>query len=146
MNSAAKKTLVSTLLNEDDYKELGHSIVLRNDTSGISFLDSKKLIVKELREESICISIPKNICQVGHIITFILFRSPLKKEFKKFPNLDSTKGLPIIGKVIELESESENVLIEIKFTQFKEQEWNKVISLYREQQAKISNLISLVKK
>lgn len=146
-NSAAKKTLVSNLLNENDYKELGHSIVLRNDTSGISFLDSKKVSIIELREDSICITLPKNICQVGHNITFILFRSPIKKELKKFPNLDNTKGFPILGKVIELEiDDDEKVRIEVKFTQFKEEEWKKIINLYREQQNKISNLISLVKR
>jgi hypothetical protein len=144
--SAAKQTLVSDFLNEDDYKELGHSLVLRNDTSGISFLDSSSISIVELKEDSLCLKLPENICQMGHVLTFIIFTSPLKKKFQKFPNIDTTKGLPIIGKVIELEKVNDSILIELKFTQFKEKAWLKIIGQYKEQQGKIESLISEVKK
>ena len=124
--NAAKKTLLSDYLRENDYKELGHSIILRNDTSGVSYLKFDDIQINELKEDSICLSLPKNICQLGHNITFIIYDSPLKNVFKKFPNIDTTNGLPIIGKVIEFEIDNYMVHIELKFTQFKEQSWNEI--------------------
>ncbi len=145
-NNAPKKTLLSDFLNEDDYKELGHSIVLRNDTSGISFLNSENISILELKEDSLCLKLPANTCQKGHGMTFILFRSLLKKKFSKFPNIDSTKGLPLIGKVIEYDKSGDYIFIELKFTQFNEKAWSKVIGQYKNQQEKIESLIAEVKK
>lgn len=145
-NNAAKKTLLSDYLNENDYKELGHSIILRNDTSGVSYLHFEDIQITELKTDSICLSLPRNICQLGHNITFIIYDSPLKKVFKKFPNIDTTNGLPIIGKVIEFEVDEELVHIELKFTQFKENSWNEIKGDYEKQQIRISTLISEVKK
>ncbi|WP_127718127.1 hypothetical protein [Halobacteriovorax sp. HLS] len=145
-NDATKKTLLSDYLNENDYKELGHSIILRNDTSGVSYLQFEDIQITELKIDSICLSLPRNICQLGHNITFIIYDSPLKKVFKKFPNIDTTNGLPIIGKVVEFEVDDELVHIELKFTQFKEHSWNEIKGDYEQQQIRISTLISEVKK
>lgn len=145
-NNAAKKTLVSNFLNEDDYKELRHSLVLRNDTSGISLLDSTEVSITELKEDSMCLKLPASACQKGHVLTFIIFTAPLKKKFSKFPNIDTTIGLPIIGKVIEYEKVENFSYIEIKFTQYKRPAWEKLLEQYRKQQQRIQSLVSEVKK
>ncbi|OUR98528.1 hypothetical protein A9Q84_03705 [Halobacteriovorax marinus] len=143
---AAKQNLLSELLNQEDYKELGHSILLRNDTSGTSFLDYKSITIRELKEDSLCLELPKNVCQNGHSLTLIFFSSPLKTLIGKFPSVDSTSGIPIIGKVIEHLINEEKVNIEIKFTQYKPTLWNSLLETYEAQQRKISSLISKVKK
>ncbi|WP_290734601.1 hypothetical protein [Halobacteriovorax sp. JY17] len=144
---AAKKNLISDSLNFEQYQELSHDLVLRNDTSGVSYLESQLINITELREDSVCITLPKNICQSGHNLTLAIFLGRLKKKLQKFPPPESIESITLIGKVIDLSQVDEDqVLIEVKFSQYKTNEWKSIITKYIEQQDKITSLVEEVKK
>lgn len=146
-NKSALKTVLSDALEEKQYKELNHDIVLRNDTSGVSYFEFRFIKINELRDDSICISLPKNICQKGHNLTLVLFDTRPVKKISKFPPPETKGAITIIGKVIDLSKNGEDkVLVEIKFTQFKQNEWLQIVESYTGQQSDISSLIEEVKK
>ncbi|WP_372656145.1 hypothetical protein [Halobacteriovorax sp.] len=141
------KAVLSDALEENQYKELNHDIVLRNDTSGVSYFEYKFIKINELRDDSICISLPKNVCQKGHNLSLVIYDTRPVKKITKFPPPDTKGSITIIGKVIELYPNGDDrVLVEIKFTQFKPNEWLKVVESYTGQQNNISSLIEEVKK
>lgn len=143
---AANKIQLSNALDVEEYKEMSHQIVVRNDTSGISYLEYSQISINELRDDSICITLPKNICQKGHGLTLAIYSSTPKKV-QKFPTSEAREVTSIIGKVIDLSPNGEDkVLIEIKFTQYKANEWSKIAQAYIKQQENISSLIDEVKK
>lgn len=145
-NDPDKQDYLGDLLKQEDYQELHHSLLLRNDTSGISFLDYELISIKEFKTDSLCLEIPKNVCQKGHNLTLIFLESPVRTNFKKFPNIDNTDGVPIMGKVIEHLMEEDSVHVEIKFTQYKPLLWQDILKKYEERQKKVSSLIKEVKR
>ena len=147
MNDRAAKNLICDSLNIDQYQELTHELVLRNDTSGISYLENQLINITELREDSVCIILPKNICQVGHNLSLAIFQGKPKRKVVKFPPPESVDSISLIGKVVFIGGiDEENVIIEVKFSQYKLEEWKVILQKYMDQQQKISSLTEAVKK
>ena len=147
MNDRAAKNLICDSLNIDQYQELTHELVLRNDTSGISYLENHLINITELREDSVCITLPKNICQAGHNLSLAIFQGKPKKKLVKFPPPESVDSISLIGKVVFIdEIDEKNVIIEVKFSQYKSGEWKIILQKYIEQQEKITALSEAVKK
>ncbi|WP_417336016.1 hypothetical protein [Halobacteriovorax marinus] len=144
--NAANKISLSDSLDLNQYQELNYGVVLRNDTSGISFLSAQFIRINELREDSVCICIPKNLCQVGHNLSLAFFKVT-PKRIVKFPTPENQESITIIGKVIDQQvADEEKVYIEVKFTQYKDNEWNTILNDYREKQEGITSVIEEVKK
>ncbi|CBW25573.1 hypothetical protein BMS_0667 [Halobacteriovorax marinus SJ] len=144
--NAAKKISLSDSLDLKQYQELNYGVVLRNDTSGISFLSAQFIKINELREDSVCLCIPKNLCQTGHNLSIAFFKET-PKRIVKFPTPENQESITIIGKVIDQQvADEEKIYIEVKFTQYKANEWNEILNAYLKKQEGITSLIEEVKK
>ncbi len=145
--NTAIKTILSDALKENKYQELSHDLILRNDTSGTSYFEYKNIKINELRDDSICISLPKNICQKGHNLTLVIFEVTPTQKISKLPTPEDKGSITVLGKVIDLFENGKNkVLIEIKFTQYKIDEWQRIVESYTGKQSSISSFIEEVKK
>ena len=119
-------------------------MVIINETSGLENRDVKRYSLQELDSGGIKLKLPASICQKGHILGVIFFRGKKVKIPKKIPA--SRQGGEIffsaIGKVKEkfIDDDSDQVIIEVQFTQFDNHTWNLILEEYAEKKSQVRDL------
>jgi hypothetical protein len=155
-NDDSKAASLAQYISPDDLTTFRHAIILRNDTSGTSINDESKLSFVEFLENGAIFRMPRNSCQVGHILTLFIFQYPLTQKINYIPKAGDIKGclMEIIGKVSQIwhisqedaeklkdtKGEQTDVCVQLIFSQFNEVDWARLVAAYRERQDRIDGL------
>jgi len=135
--------LLSKILRLDDFEQIKHAIVLKNDTSGTEILNPDLITIGEIKLTGICLELPVNSVGNNHSLTLFIYNSPVTADVRK--NIKSKKfrgSLQVIGKVKHVENEEETQCIEIEFTQFDPKQWKAFYNKYTQAQDSIQNYIN----
>lgn len=135
---------MSLIINAKDFHSIHYSMVIINETSGLENRDVKHYSLEELDSTGVKLKIPGSICQKGHVLGVIFFRGKRVKIPKKIPA--SRQGGEIffsaIGKVKEkfIDDDSDQVIIEVQFTQFDNHTWQSMLEEYAEKKSQVREL------
>lgn len=123
-----------------DFTNFVIRIYIRNDTSETEFLDFSNHTLIELDSEQFTLETPPNIYMPGHNLT-VCFQLPGAKKLKKFPDQGSALNLLISGKVVSKELLKGGEVAEsvIHLTQFRIDDWSKILGLILDRAKQISN-------
>lgn len=137
--------LLSDYIFKQVFTPVGHKICLRNETSHMLFTKTETISIKELKEDGLTLELPKNICQKGHTLTIFFLSLEIGKKIS-LPNSGSFKEalFEVIAKVEKIELSSlnkENVFIDLRFSQYDQIKWKKILDLYSKNQDEVNELL-----
>jgi hypothetical protein len=136
--------LISDWILKNKFSRFGHKVLIRNETSHTVLLKSNLITIRELRENSLSLEIPKDPCQKGHNLTIFLLNIHTKSPSILPPGHLKEATFEAMSKVISIEkgTDKENtIIIEALFTQYEIVEWKKILSSYEKNQENINNII-----
>ena len=133
--------LISDSIKNNDFINLKHIILIRNNTSGTEIVNPDIVSVIEFFNDGISISMPKNSCREAHMLHLFIFSKDLKKQIRTLPESGGIKGsLEVIGKVykINMEENSDAMMtVFIEFNQYDVDLWKSFVSKYLKHQEQI---------
>lgn len=135
---------MSLIINAKDFHSIQYSMIIINETSGLENRDVKRYSLEELDPTGVKLKIPGSICQKGHVLGVIFYRGKRVKIPRKIPT--SRQGGEIffsaIGKVKEkfIDGDSDQVIIEVQFTQFDNHTWQSMLEEYAEKKSQVREL------
>lgn len=138
--------LLSDYIFKKSFTPAGHKLCIRNETSRVLFTKTESVSIKELKEDGITLEIPINICQKGHTLTLFFLSMEFSKKIT-LPNSGSFKDavFEAIAKVEKIESSSlssEIVFVDLRFSQFDQVSWKKLLKLYSAKQDEINEILT----
>jgi len=138
--------LLSDYIFKESFTPIGHKICVRNETSHVLFTKTEMILIKELKDDGITLEIPINICQKGHTLTLFFLSMETGKKIT-LPNSGSFKEalFEAIVKVEKIESSSLNkemVFVDLRFSQYDQIVWKKILKKYSKNQDEINELLS----
>lgn len=134
-------------LKKSDLTVFAHGLVLQNDTSGTSLLESQKIFLLELDEDSISLQLPRATCSQNHNLTLFIFDLPMVCTIKKIPSnqIIPEAKLTVSGKIVHY-SEGEDELelygyekpcyVTVKLSNYDPLEWKDFLGEYLQVQEK----------
>lgn len=136
---------LSDYIFKQSFPPFGHKLCLRNETSHVLFTKSEAVIIKELKEDALTLELPINTCQKGHTLTLFFLSLDTEKKIT-LPDSGSLKEalFEVIAKVEKIESNSLNkemVFVELRFSQYDQVGWKKILNLYSKKQDEINDLL-----
>lgn len=137
--------LLSDYIFKQSFTPFGHKICLRNETSHVLFTKTETVFIKELRDDGLTLEIPINTCQKGHNLTLFFLSMETGKKIT-LPHSGNFKEalFEVIAKVEKIESNSLNkemVFVDLRFSQYDQIGWKKILNLYSKQQDQINDLL-----
>lgn len=136
------------LVNSKDLTSVNKEILLFNLTSSTEFLDYSQIIFSEFYDQGIKLILPLKVCSHGHSLLVAICKAGLaKKVAELLPNSDSSWAEFVgIGRVESFEKQNDSmVAIEIKFTQYKALDWDKIVIDLRQAQQKVDEALDKMK-
>lgn len=134
--------LLSLFLKKEDFKQVKHFVLFKNNTSGTSVLNPKLITIGELSDDTITLQVPRNSCVKGHNVTLFIFKAPLSMSLKRRIKKGIYKdAVELLGKVTKQWDDSYGMYINIEFTQFDESEWKKIVKSYADAQNAINDIV-----
>lgn len=138
--------LLSDYIFKKSFTPVGHKLCIRNETSRVLFTKTEFVSIKELKEDGITLEIPVNICQKGHTLTLFFLSMEFNKKIT-LPNSGSFKDavFEAIAKVEKIESNTlsnEMVFVDLRFSQFDQVSWKKLLKLYSAKQDEINEILT----
>lgn len=136
---------LSDYIFKQSFVPFGHKICLRNETSHTLFTRTDAVLIKELKDDGLTLEIPINVCQKGHGLT--LFFLSMETENKiTLPHSGHFKEalFEAMAKVEKIESTNlnkETVLVDLRFSQYDQVGWKKILILYSKNQDEINDLL-----
>lgn len=136
--------LLSHLISTDDFHDLSHSVILRNNTSGILIAENKSVSILEFKPDGIILKCPENCCVVTHALSLFIMEDKLFKKLKRVPDDGKIRGsVELLGRVVEIEKKKGFWVLDINFTQYDVKEWKKFYEVYLKHQEKITELADM---
>ncbi len=137
--------LLSDYIFKESLTPVSHKLCIRNETSHVLFTKTEVILIKELKDDGITLEIPINICQKGHTLTLFFLSMETGKKIT-IPNSGSYKEalFEAIAKVEKIESSNlskEMVFIDLRFSQYDQVTWRKILKMYSKNQDEINELL-----
>jgi hypothetical protein len=133
----------AAIFNKDDLSDFSFKIVIRNDTSGITIVDSEVIEILKIHERGVSLSLKKQICMPGHGLTICFIQLPLQKELTRFEHIKKfDKRIELVGKAIEVDKKEDSDFVQIKvhFTQFKASLWEQFTEAFEKRQKLVEDM------
>ena len=147
----SEKKLISEQIDIGSFKNLKHVIYVHNDTSQTEIVDPFKVSITELLEKGLFLEIPKNSCQVSHLLTLYFIEEDKAVVLKKLPaaGKDMKEATcSMVGKVMELipsNDQKNKIIVKVIFTQYNEKKWSAFVDLYQSKQVEINDFCKLAR-
>jgi hypothetical protein len=137
--------LLSDYIFQQSFTPFGHKLCLRNETSHVLFTKTEAVLIKELKDDGLTLEIPINTCQKGHSLTVFFLSLETGKKIS-LPNSGSFKEalFEVIAKVEKIEPNNLNkemVFVDLRFSQYDQIGWKKILNLYSKKQDEINDLL-----
>lgn len=137
--------LLSDYIFQQSFAPFGHKLCLRNETSHVLFTKTEAVFIKELKDDGLTLEIPINTCQKGHSLTLFFLSLETGKKIT-LPNSGSFKEalFEVIAKVEKIESNNLNkemVFVDLRFSQYDQIGWKKILNLYSKKQTEVNDLL-----
>lgn len=138
--------LLSDYIFKKNFTAFGLKLCVRNETSHTLFTKGESIFIRELKEAGLVLEIPGNVCQKGHNLTLFFFTQDFEEKISLPVSGHYKEALfEVMAKVDKLDINKENkeqVFVELRFTQYDQANWKKIIKLFEKNQEHVTDLIA----
>lgn len=135
---------LTNLIKIEDLQNLHHAVILKNDTSGTSLIDTQSIEIMEFFMKGVALRLPPNHCAENHNLGLYFLPLPLEKKVTTFEDAEKVTGaFHVLGKIKEIfrpENNRLNWTIVVELTQYHVEDWEALVSLYIDKQDQITDL------
>ncbi len=103
-----------------------------NSTSQVPFKENSLHLIQIL-ENGICIEVPPKSCAMGHSLSL------------NISGLSMEEPIPVIGVIENIEGDSNNI-VQLKFRQYSQENWKKLLEYFSGKQTSINTFIKNSRK
>ncbi len=135
---------------KEDFEQLDYKYIMINQTSGTEYRNYNHIWIENFSDNGMTIVLPKASCNLGHNLMLMF----LKGRKPRIPAKLSTDGMgkgiiySLMGKVKTKRDKENNTnlsIVELQFSQFDKDGWNRFIGKYEEKQEDITQTLEHIK-